>query len=809
MESKTSLFAIKNIFAKIDNNSGNDFLSIPFIHIIKGEKTAFYINEKNDVLTFNNLLKVLKNDKNASLAFFENFEEGKDREIRVISDKKNISKKIAIFDTMEIINDDDYSVSLFEILENARKTPDSKEIINETNLLFNDFEFTFKNTLYNIINKYSKEIINVNQDKLRTAKIIYKKLQANHIAVDGDYLKSVLEELNELGEEYQNDLFSLYLELFQEIKNNHVKLLENYRFSNTVIQKRLIKNYIRRLNYMKQIKHTSINKVEADLKVRDYQFEIEYYKKHAKAINHRASWLLDYLIRGIIKEMRTLKYKLKLVDRHSFEFFEIYKDYQIKRKVFKLLQSNKNKLLFLSPDKIWKLNGQLNSEIKLFINESFRVKKDDSELFKRRKIKNLIHTQFDFKIDLYLSESKEQQLLIEEKIAHLKNQIQEFSSKHFEQVSSERNITEIHNFEQKIKMAKAELQWLTYRERNLFNSLLKSKEIKIKRLISSVKVAQTEITKLRNQLVYLKKTYPTIFSHYENLYKQLEIFHNFIKRASWMTDFLIQLANFTTSKFSSNQKIIRTYKTIIKFVNYIEIISIPKQNYLIPYNDLKLVDRAKLKLMQFVLAKTELLFVKDNNLINNEVRAEFLRVLFRMSEKYSLNFAFVTSHAGVIKENFDRMHFFNNYTLVEGGLTSEVFANPIHPTVKEIVFEKKYTKLNTRDTNEFIYDDIFLIEDNNHYVYCSLLQLQVWSNQEQGQIDNLSELESHDYDEFNYGNFEDNEFVSVFEGKQFVLTDSVDLETNLEKFNPGSFYKELLANPDEEFTVDENEELAF
>ncbi|WP_036452053.1 MAG1360 family OppF-related protein [Mycoplasma buteonis] len=800
MKKNKSLLTIKNIFAPVDYLGKTEYISVPFLNFNCNEKTALYINNQNNILTFDALWNAINNDSSVTLAYTKKDEEDHDIETKVIIDKNEILKKIAVFDILEVTDEVDKEIPLFDIWNNTISIPDSDKLLSEVNLLFKDFEIATKNTLYNIISKYSQKIIDINQNNIKEARILSKKLASPEILTDKLEFHNNLVLLDEIGENYQNDIFAVFMDFFQSLKDNHEQLLKNYEFSNTILQKQTIKDGQLKLYYMNKINNSSINKVDNDFKIKKLKIEKDFYLDFQKNTKVKASHLLSFIMNSVKNEIHILNFKLKNLNPTSPEYFETYKDVLIKRKVYKLLMCNRYDLLYLSASKIWELNEHLNSEIKIFVNESFRFRKIDQSLQVLKKIRKLVKYEFSFKIDSYLNESKESKIEIEQKIQFFEKEIKKLSKLNFQKVANSKNSLKMRRFEQQIKMAQAELEWSKFSEKKLFNSLLKSKEIKIRRLNNSLKNLYNEISKLKTQISDLAKTHSNIF-YEEETFESLREHFNFLSESRWMTDVTSILANFTISKISASPKILTIYKNILKFIDTVESISIQKNSYLIPYKKLKIVDKAKIKLMKHVLSETDLLFVKDNNKnIPLEIRLEFLRVLFKISKKYNFNFVFVTHHLGLIKGNFEKVHFFNNYSLVEGGQVCRVLGEPKHPSVISLIRSKKYLIPDSRETNLFIYDDIFEI-DSNHYVYASLNQFQKW-NDYSNQIQN-NEFSHADYISKTSTNIID-DFESIFNDYEF------ELEFDISKDNLNKKEKELLEelkNNTEEIendAVDEN-----
>ncbi|WP_426461353.1 MAG1360 family OppF-related protein [Mycoplasma hafezii] len=817
MKENRSILTIRNIFKKVEQADKTEYISIPFLNFNRNEKTALYINNQNDCLTFDRIWEALLHDRNVTLAYTKQNTNNHNIDTRVVIDRGEILKRIAVLDILEIAKETSDELPLFDLWERTKTLPNTEKLNEEVNLLVKDFEIITKNTLYNIISKYSQKIIDINQENIKQAKMISTKLKKGSIITNRALFHDYLAALEQIGSAYRNNIFDVYMDFFQTLKENHLQLLKNYQLSNTIAQKKIVKDGQLKLQYMHKIDNTSINKVDKDLKVYKLKVEREFYLNYKKQINDKAQYLISFLVRSLKKELRILYLKLEQLNKSSPEYFEVYKDIILKKRVLHMLYKNKNKLLYLQPKRIWELNDSLNSEIKVFVNESFRFKQNETSSRVLHKLRRMIKYEFSFKIDSYLIESKETAIDIQAEINKINREIAELNSYDFKKVANAKNEVKIEQFEQQIRLAKAELEWSKFSENKLFNSLLKSKEIKIRRLNNSLRDLYNEVNTLRLQILDLNKNYQSAFENEEDVFEVLRGHFNFMHNSSWMNEIIAQLGNFTISRSSTSKKIVNTYKNVMKFVDMVESISISKSNYLIPYKDLRVVDNAKIKLMQFVLSETKILFIKDNNKdIPLEIRLEFLRVLFKISHKYNFNFVFVTQHLGLIKGNFDKVHFFNNYSLVEGGTVTDVFNEPKHPTVVSLLKSKKYLIPDTRETDLFIYDDVFYV-DNTHYVYSSLYQFQKWTDSTFRQsVLGTDMLKNNEYSHNDFVMKEEESnilFESVFEGAEFDLTETPKDEY-IDKYIDKCDFKLLkqLVVFDKEHSqdiIDENIELAY
>ncbi len=67
------------------------------------------------------------------------------------------------------------------------------------------------------------------------------------------------------------------------------------------------------------------------------------------------------------------------------------------------------------------------------------------------------------------------------------------------------------------------------------------------------------------------------------------------------------------------------------------------------------------------------------------MRSQILNLLLELQEEMGLSYVYVSQHMGVIKHFTDKVMVMQNGTVVEQGLTAEVFAAPQHSLTQKLL----------------------------------------------------------------------------------------------------------------------------
>ncbi|MFV8473818.1 MAG1360 family OppF-related protein [Mycoplasma sp. Z407A] len=777
MAKNKKILTIENIFIPkgySKNRTGiwpSSNISIPFLSIYQNNKTAFYIPSDNENITFHNLGKFILKDKNTVMTYYNpNVKEYYDfnNYQNFSTKKKDILAKVSYFNINEIVDQDDLNIPLFELWADCQNS--IKSVINLANLnnIYSNLDYTMKNLIFNILKNHSSNIMDTNNEFIKTIRGLEQSLLFANNNNDQDALSGHIENLNFVINSYIVNTIKEYFDVFKELKNEYRRLESGIQTSNINEQKNLIEQSKIKLSYMNQINNVSLLKVENDLKIRDLTSEINYYKDLKNSIAKYAKKTMYYQISLIHKEISLLEQKKKLLPSINDEYFDLLKDILIKKKELNIWIKNFRRIQYLNEQQLEDLKLMIDSEISIFITNNFTETKDKYKNATVSKIKEFINQEFSFNIKPYIAMSKNMYDQLTERIANNQNAIRQVKNLRFNHLSNYKNVVSVHELEEKIKYAQAELDWSKYSEEKLFNSLLKSKEFKLNRLKLNVRRTERTVISIINSLL-VKMT----LLHNENAIKTLVDFKKFLTK-NWICNLLMDLINYSSNKQKASKKFLKDSAAMIRFIESYETASVSIPNYVRPFKDLDIIDKAKIKLTKFGLSKIEVLLLQDNmENIAEEARSEFLRVLFKIVEANNIATVFITSNLKFIKETMDYVYFFNDMQLLEGAKVKEIFSHPVNPDIK-LLINHKISSLNQQLNRDyvqlFIKQGLYTLDSRpSHFVYCTLSEYQKWN------MINKNNQTSESERLFSDGKPSDTkiseQFQSVFVNDEFILTD--------------------------------------
>ncbi|SJZ61745.1 MAG1360 family OppF-related protein [Mycoplasmopsis verecunda] len=767
------ILTIENIFIKKAQNSEHNKwpfanISIPWLELKYNTLNAFYISNNNTNLSFEHIVSEISRNHNAQITYFDpntkkywDF----DKYLKFSKKNKEILKKVSYFDINEITNQEDENIPLFELWQDCQNSV--TDVIKLTNLnnIYSNLDYTMKNVIFNNIKQRSTSLTNVNNYFVKTVNGIEQtlRLKLNNPSAD---ITQEIENLIYILSNYKISVMKECFEIFKSLKNEYRTLEHGLQTSNINQQKDLIYQSQIKLKYMKMINSMSLVKVENDMKIKDLNIQINFYKQYKASLIKFSCKYIYYQISLVKKQIKILKQKRNMVDILSEEYFDLAKDILIKKLELRIWSRNFNSLKYLTENELNELKQTINSEIKLFILNNFTQEKNSYKNATVSRIKDFIYDQFYFNIKPFTSMSKITYDFINENIAKCKHEIYQIQNRRFNHLPNYKNIVAVHNLEEKIKFAQSELDWAKYSEEKLFNSLLKSKEFKLNLVKVNIKRTQ------KIALSMIDSIYKLLLGHegVEQLLTELEDIKLFIIN-NWIFKLLIDLINYASSKQKASNKFLKSMAAMVRFIEAYENASVSAFNFIKPFKELGIIDKAKIKLTKFNLSKSQILFIKDNmSNISNEARAEFLRVLFNIVKTNNITTIFVTDNLDFIKNKCQWVYFFNESALLEGGKVKDVFHKPIHPVVKEIIGMNSLYDIDKFQDSLYIKENIYFTDSEPaHFVYCTLHQFQEWTN-----------ITIADKNQINKVIFSDekmsntmiaHQYQSRFLGAEFVLSD--------------------------------------
>lgn len=760
----------KKLFIKLENlfiydqNDPVKTLYIPELEIYKNLKAAFYISEKNDVLNFYNLYNGILKNKEVLLSLFE-YESSSYKIRNVLHNKKDVFDEISVFNLSDIIKEKDNDIPLFSIWNICSKMKPSKKEKDIFKLLSTNLKITLKNVFFNIIASQAEKIIALNNDFLKEINIHYSKIKNKQVVIK-DELIQIHSHLNEITREYQNNLFEVYIEIIKDLFEKYYLLQENYFKTEVSNQKDVIKHLEKELYYLKLIDSKSMQYVINDIKIKNYQYDLYFFKDYAKQIKYKSSKFLKRTLKDIKVKISTLKFKQSLIinkkGNKEFEFLE--KQILAYEKIAHTFKTNFKKIAFLSENDLWNLKNIMEQEADFFVqNMNFSYKKNLTISYKSA-LKLFIFNELSFSLDKWIIHSYNKMRKIQKTIKDTEAQIKELKNKKIENKITQQNKLDILNTQEKLNLAKAEYKWSEDNQKKLFNNLIKNKQNRLKRLVTNVKKTKKEIFFILKKFTSAQiVTRNNFHKHQSNIFDEYSSSLTKFMQFSFYEELLTNFYNFTLDNLES-EKFNKYFLTLQRFYKCHDAVSVANANYLIAYKEQKEVDKIKLKLSQFYLDETSLLIIKDSNNINEYTRNEFMRVLSKIMDMNDLTPVFISENLDFILENFDLLYIFSNNTIIEKGPIELLSRRQIHPFSQKLFIQKHNNALPF--TKEFWIRNIQnQIDHKFHTVYGNSDEIVRWSMSSS----NLIKKDISKLDE-NVENNSTNELISYYYGKEINIS---------------------------------------
>ncbi|WP_036464923.1 MAG1360 family OppF-related protein [Mycoplasmopsis sturni] len=811
MEHQRLLLTIENFFYESKKNGENRFLNIPKLNIYNKVPTAFYINPKYNSGFYELFWEGFTNNKsNIALTMFSQTE--KNPFEYTLSYNPVISKDIDYLKITTITDNYDNNLPIYTIWKDCLKEySDSENYKEEIKKLFNEEKFNSRIPLYNALIQKSENIIALNSNYLKALKICRRELKNNKSKMTSTRVIQIIDEFTDfLYNKIQNQQLDNFLDIVQVLENKYKSFVKNEHPSNLLIQKELIKQSEIKLKFVNQINKTSINKVYNDIKVRDLNTEIQFYKDYLNGLHDQSTSYVNSIILRIKKEIKTSKKQLKNNKLSYFDKDKIQQNIFYNSKILGCWKKNKKYIRYASIDNIRNLDQSLYSD-KMFFKINFHKKLSQLNLLAKSLVSLQIKRDFDEKAKKLWEESRQKKISITRRINKNEAAISAMSKNSYKQVITVENNLERQKLQETIKLAEAEVQWILYSENRLYQNVMKTKNNQIKKLIEILKVVDKESRSFFNFFEkYIDEIGIGDIVRKSNPYLYLRSFFTQFQSIELFNKFAIMLAEFLIDKNGLSTKMIDYFAACIRFVRALNYLSVNREKLFEPFSNLANLDRVKFKLIKYYLNKTKLIFIEDsNNIISYKVKSDFLRVFKNMANDNEISYVLLTNDLEFIKENFYQVHIMFHNTSIEGGKFDTLSKRPVHPLLKSILENSVQAYKIPKQNLSYIYNDIIDIDKKeNHYIYASFKEFQKWTNRfYKNKINDFEDDLPQDWETFNQKRQEyikDN-FVSYWETKEIILTD-YNIQANV--FNT-EIPKDFEHNADDPLHSEEVQELLF
>ncbi|QDY88161.1 MAG1360 family OppF-related protein [Mycoplasma anserisalpingitidis] len=757
------IFEVENFFIHILEDGVANNVCIPYLPIYYKERSAILINPKESTFWNNKFWEQFKNNPYAT--FLNTYHDVKSLTEEIEYRNKQIFSNVGFFDLdeLEIV---DTEIPIYDIwnigFKNIHINPTEFKSFEE---ITKKYEIQFKSQIFRIMHFYLEKIVPENQNFSRELSNLTKKMKNNWFLMNELDFSNTVVNINDLLEEHKRTSLEFYFKLYQEIFNTYNQLVEREKSPDSIAESEQVKNVEIRLKYINDINNSSIKKVENNFIIRDINLEIDFYKKLLKNTKNSNIKYMNYLQHKLLKSILTIKEKMSHVTELSIEHLDLYKELLITKKLYWIWMRNKYSLCYLDKNRIREIFADLILQSKMFINNTLNSLNKPGRKWTKLKIKKTIKRQFYYSFVNYSNTSVENKHEIMKIIETKHEKIKSLNKIKFEKVPDFNKIVEQNKFDAWIRLNQAEDRWNKFSSNKLFQTTLKNYQRKIKRLIySNNELIRHQISNLSiiNESIKKRQNSNSRRSEFYDNYELIRNVENIqrYEKNEIIGEFANSVFAFIMNKTQAINQFSRTFLIIKKIIDSMSYISVNFGEYLTAYDKLKVISKIKLKLLKLVLNNPSVLFIKDTfDKNNNETRFEFIRVLNKISNEYSLSYVLVTADVKLVKKICDTVHIFCRNTLVESGEINELINNAKHPYSRHALSETDLNFIkNHNDDYSWIYSEVYEIDkDKKHYLYANFENYQkwtAWSNPETLKIkSNLDKatsltLEAEEIDQF-------------------------------------------------------------
>ncbi|MEE3928207.1 hypothetical protein V2E24_01275 [Mycoplasmopsis ciconiae] len=734
---KKRIFAIENFFDLSKNkNNQKIIVNIPLLQIYKNKKSAILIDKDSDFFSEKNYLNKLVNNDNC--AYVLNDIQFSNQEYDVYFGKNNLKKKIAFFDIEEIYNSDK-NIPIFEIW---KKSLDFDDFYEEEHKQFHEVikrnELTFKSSIFRSLNYSSEKIIPLNDEFTKELGKYATIFKEKWFAMTEEEFLKYMDELEEIFEEYKKDSLSEFFKFYNEIFENYRRLSDLLKNKNSDADSEEIQMIKTKLKHLREINNTSLRRVENNYKIRDLKSEIKFFQDLMVELKNRSVKYKNSITYKIEKAIKSTQEKMSLLNSFSEEYLHLYKILQIKKRSLALWRHHSHKIKYLKVSKIWDLYNSIQNEELLFINNNLAALSNPMISSILTKIKRKVRSEFKYDFSTYIDNSHSVFNEITKEITSRQTQISRLKKLKFETVSDSNKFLEQQKYDYLVKMYQAEDKWNKKSKDRLFKNTLKNYSPKLKRFVRSIRkneqMQRDALKIIKESIIKKAKSLNKLNDYSIYINEKLDTVLNY-QNFPLINSFIVELVDFCLNKSlkTLSSKFINIFNAANKMVSAMSYISVNFSNYLIPYDDIQIINKIKLKLINVILQKPVILFVQDN--VENtsfSQRNEFLRVLNVLTKENNIHFVLVTRDWNLVRTIFDAVYIFYQNNLIEGGLISDIIENPIHAYTQFLVDPKKVHNIYSFDNNlPWVYNEVNYVDDyKTHYVCANYENFQKWTQKD-------------------------------------------------------------------------------
>ncbi|MCS4537126.1 hypothetical protein NXS15_03240 [Mycoplasma sp. CSL7475-4] len=716
MSKNKRILTIENLFQPLNNNS--QYMFIPNLTLFKNTSNVFLIIDQNTELLGESFREIVSGENNIKTLFQDN----EQNDTIYLTNNKLINKKISFYNlkTLQVSEDDIPIVYEYQrIKENYEYIPETIERLSK---LLTTHEYQLKQEILNIFKSKIDSIYSIISDLKREAKMVNNVLSQNSLKQNINEINNAMAAYVQNQTYYNGLIIGIFLDLFRSIFEAGEYMSSEYKNSDDFNLKIESEKAQRRLKVLLKMQKTNKETIKRELYLRDIKSQLNSVIQLKSFKKSNSIKTMKSLIKWYEKSIIIDRNKVNYFDDNSVQYRYLWKQIILKKYLIQLLKKNKKNLKYLNHENIKELKYNLTSRVSLFISNNLSSRNIDNK-FNINTIKKIVKNEFWIDFGPYVETSYSNLELYQDEITFLRRKLKAVSQKKLNVFGVEDYKDKINIVKNNIDILKAEVDWKKYLMQSEFNQLVyKNNYInkKIKYIVAgyksiidySAKINQ-KINRLNRKISKEQDDKLNIKAHFSNAKKSFSSLNSI----SFLFNYLELMRQFVFSKFNFNKKNLIKIDLFLKLFGILNSVSFANGSLTKTIDNIPSISRLKIGLLSRMMNESQILFIiDDENLKDQNLKNEFLRIVNEFAQKNGLTYVFITNDRDLAEfQNFDNLYVFYDNKLIEFGRRENLFNEPLHFVFKDWVENKNIHCDLEFNSNNYIFNECFKY-DKNHYL---------------------------------------------------------------------------------------------